>query len=89
MSSKLQRMPPLAPRSRTGNGLSSADDPKLAEIIKFYEDLTNLIVPSMKLQKGKFFDTDEWVLNCVYSFTDEAAQKQKPLLKSRSECFLY
>jgi len=63
------------------------DDPKLGEIIKFYEDLTNLIVPNMKLQKGKYLDTDEWLLNCVYSYTDEVAQKQKPLLDSRTISF--
>lgn len=87
MASKLQRLPASASRPRTANGLSPTDNPKLTEIIKFYEDLTNLIVPSMKLQKGQFFDTDEWFFNCVYSYIDEGAQK-KPLA-SRSKFFFF
>jgi len=87
MASKLQRLPPAsALRPRTVNGLPSTDDPKMTEIIKFYEDLTNLIVPSMKLQKGKYLNTDEWILNCVYSYVDEDAKSQKPV-ESKSECF--
>jgi hypothetical protein len=88
MASKLQRLPASASRPRAVNGLSSADNPKLAEIIKFYEDLTNVIVPGMKMQKGQHFDTDEWIFNCVYSYTDEGqneTQKQRPLA-SRSKC---
>ena len=88
MANKLQRLPPASvSRPRTVNGLSSTDDPKLGEIIKFYEDLTNLIVPNMKLQKGKYLGTDEWILNCVYSYVDEGAKNQKPA-DSRSE-FLF
>lgn len=86
MATKIQRLPASASRPRMANGLSSADNPKVAEIIKFYEDLTNLIVPNMRLQKGQYFDTDEWFLNCVYSYTDENSQKQKGL-PSKSKFF--
>jgi hypothetical protein len=86
MATKLQRLPASASRPRTANGLSSVDDPKLAEIIKFYEDLTNLIVPNMKLQKGHFLDTDEWFLNCIYSYIDEGAQNP---VGSRSKFFFF
>ena len=88
MASKIQRLPPAsaASRPRTVNGVSSTDDLKVGEIIKFYEDLTNLIVPNMKLQKGKYLGTDEWILNCVYSYVDEDAKDQKPV-DSRSEFF--
>ena len=89
MATKLQRLPPAsASRSRTGNGLPSADDLKLGQIVKFYEDLTNLIVPNMKLQKGKYFDTDEWILNCVYSCVGEGAEDQIPV-DARSEYFFF
>ena len=90
MATKLQRLPPAsaaASRPRTLNGLSLTDDLKVGEIIKFYEDLTNLIVPSMKLQKGKYLGTEEWILNCVYSYVNEEdANSQKPA-KSKSEFF--
>ena len=89
MATKLQRLPPAsASRPRTVNGLSSTDDLKVGEIIKFYEDLTNLIVPNMKLQKGKYLGTDEWLLNCVYSYVDVRANLKKPV-DSRSECFFF
>ena len=85
MASKLQRLPP-ASSSRPRTVISSTDDLKVGEIIKFYEDLTNLIVPNMKLQKGKYLGTDEWNLNCVYSYVDDGAQSQKPM-DSKSEFF--
>ena len=91
MAIKLQRLPPASAassRPRTVNGLSSTDELKVGEIIKFYEDVTNLIVPNMKIQRGKFLGTDEWILNCVYSYVDEDTKNQKPG-DSRSECFFF
>jgi hypothetical protein len=52
---------------------------QLTEIIKFYEGLTNLIVPNMKFQKGKYPGTDKWILNRVYSYYVDA---RKGLTKS-------
>jgi hypothetical protein len=91
MASKLQRLPPASasrPRTVNGSSLSSTDDLKVGEIIKFYEDITNLIVPNMKFQKGKYLGTDEWILNCVYSYVDEGAKNQKPV-DSKSGCFFF
>jgi hypothetical protein len=61
---KVSRKAPAAARDRPGG----ADDPKHAEVIRFYEDLTNLLVCSMKLQKANRFNLDEWVLSCIYSY---------------------
>jgi hypothetical protein len=46
------------------------DDPKQVEIIKFYEDLTNLLVPSMKFQPAKDSGLDEWTFTCIYTYMD-------------------
>jgi len=63
---KSLRNPPSALRSRPGG----ADDPKHAEVIRFYEDLTNLLVCNMRLQKGRYFNLDDWILSCIYTYTD-------------------
>ena len=56
-------------RGRTGHGVL-ADDPKQVEIIKFYEDLTNLLVPSMKFQPAKNSGLHEWTFTCIYTYLD-------------------
>jgi hypothetical protein len=66
LAAKSSRNPPSALRGRP----AGADDPKHTEVIRFYEDLTNLLVCNMKLQKGKYFSLDEWILSCVYTYTD-------------------
>jgi hypothetical protein len=63
---KSSRNPPSVFRGRP----AGADDPKHAEVIRFYEDLTNFLVCNMKLQRGKYFDLDEWILSCVYTYSD-------------------
>jgi hypothetical protein len=66
LAAKSSRNPPSALRGRP----AGADDPKHAEVIRFYEDLTNLLVCNMKLQRGKHFGLDEWILSCVFTYTD-------------------
>ncbi|KDR73573.1 hypothetical protein GALMADRAFT_228017 [Galerina marginata CBS 339.88] len=66
-----QRQSAPSSRSRTGwNTLGSSSDPKYGIIIAFYEDLTNVIVPTMKNQPGKYLDKDEWALSCCYTHKD-------------------
>ncbi|KAJ3506150.1 hypothetical protein NLJ89_g7022 [Agrocybe chaxingu] len=67
-----QRPPPTAARPRAGGILPSSEDPKIGEVVRFYEDLTNLLVPNMKLQPGKHLGLDEWSLNCLYTHRDVA-----------------
>ncbi|KAF9014044.1 hypothetical protein BDQ17DRAFT_1270187 [Cyathus striatus] len=67
LATKAARQPPgSASRSQPRNVLGS-DDPKHAQVIKFYEDLTNLLVPSIKAGKSKYFGLDEWIFTCVYT----------------------
>jgi hypothetical protein len=58
--------------------LSSNADPKQAIITKFYEDLTNLLVPYMKAQKGKYLDIDDWLLSCVFTHRDVTDEDSIP-----------
>lgn len=69
IANKVVRAPPSASRGRNG-GLLGSDDPKHAEVIKVYEDLTNLLVPAIKMQAGKYLDFDEWIFTCIYTYSD-------------------
>ena len=80
---KASRNPPSAARGRPGG----ADDPKHSEVIRFYEDLTNLLVCNMKLQKAKHFNLDDWVLSCVYSYTDTNDDSPSSIKKSEFRRF--
>ncbi|KAL0573374.1 hypothetical protein V5O48_008593 [Marasmius crinis-equi] len=64
-----QRKPPASAQRGRG-GILGSDDPKHTEVIKFYEDTTNLLIPNMKVQPGNS-GKDDWVLTCVYSYVGE------------------
>ena len=57
-------------------------DPKQAIITKFYEDLTNLLVPNMKPQNGKYLDIDDWLLSCVFTHRDVTDEDSMPKSES-------
>ncbi|KAK7054635.1 hypothetical protein VNI00_003098 [Paramarasmius palmivorus] len=65
------RPPGSAQRGR--GGVLGTDDPKNTEVIKFYEDVTNLLVPSMKPKPGRYVNTEDWNLTCVYTYVGEEA----------------
>ncbi|KAF9484696.1 hypothetical protein BDN70DRAFT_945406 [Pholiota conissans] len=65
---KSQRQPMSSgPRS---HGAIIGTDPKMTELIKFYEDLSNLIVPNIKVQPGRYLKTEESILSCCYTYRD-------------------
>ncbi|KAJ7085830.1 hypothetical protein B0H15DRAFT_846569 [Mycena belliarum] len=78
-SQKASRNPPSAQRGRGPNGLLGSNDPKHAELVSFYEDVTNLLVTDIKIQEPKYFDLDEWSLTCVYTYTNKAGASDKSL----------
>ncbi|KAF8891217.1 hypothetical protein BD779DRAFT_1670860 [Infundibulicybe gibba] len=76
LASKSSRVPPgSTTRGRPGQSVLGPDDPKHVQVIKFYEDLTNLLVPSMKVQPGKYLGIDDWSLTCIFTFVDEESEK--------------
>lgn len=62
-----------APRARRGRVLSQNEDPKMAELVRFYEDLTNLLVTDIKPQPGRYLQLEDWLMTCVYSYQDMVA----------------
>ncbi|KAF5380867.1 hypothetical protein D9615_004147 [Tricholomella constricta] len=69
---KSTRAPSMMRSGRPGG----VEDPRHAEVLRFYEDLTNLLVPHMKTQPGEYFGLEDWVLSCIYTFNDDDAPDQ-------------
>ncbi|KAG5338187.1 hypothetical protein C0989_008036 [Termitomyces sp. Mn162] len=81
LSAKANRVPPSA--SRGGGHSVGVDDPKNAEVVRLYEDVTNLLITGMKVAPGQYLGLDEWTLTCVYTFFDETVDDpQSAPLKS-------
>jgi hypothetical protein len=47
-----------------------ADEPKNTAVIKFYEDLTNLLVPGLRFEPGKYLNQEETCFTCIYTYMD-------------------
>ncbi|KAF9532149.1 hypothetical protein CPB83DRAFT_847298 [Crepidotus variabilis] len=65
-----QRPPDSAQRPLPGRTGASNDSPQIRELTKFYEDLTNMVVLNVKAQKSNHFDLDDWMLSCMYTYSD-------------------
>jgi hypothetical protein len=75
LASKAHRgpTPGSATRGRIrGGGILGADDPRTAAVVQFYEDLTNLLVPNLKFEPGKYLGLDEKCFTCIYTYVDLA-----------------
>ena len=44
------------------------DDPKMAEVIKFYEDMSNLLVTNVKFEHAPNSEEPEVILHCIYTY---------------------
>ncbi|KAF8723427.1 hypothetical protein AX14_009273 [Amanita brunnescens Koide BX004] len=80
LSDKSLRTPQAAPRSRTAG--VAFEDPKNAEVIRFYEDLTNLLVTNMKHQTGHRPGADEWIFKCIYTYSEDDMSSNDALKQS-------
>lgn len=58
-----------APRTRGPNPVLGADDPKHAQLVSFYEDVTNLLITDIKVQEPKYLDLEGWIMTCIYTHT--------------------
>ncbi|KAJ7582991.1 hypothetical protein C8J56DRAFT_956245 [Mycena floridula] len=65
--SELQKNRPGPATRRPAQTTLGTDEPKNTEVIKFYEDLTNLLVPNVKQHTSAYLGLDEWTLTCVYT----------------------
>ncbi|KIK59539.1 hypothetical protein GYMLUDRAFT_261962 [Collybiopsis luxurians FD-317 M1] len=47
------------------------DNPKNVQVVRFYEDFTNLLLVGLKAHPGQYLDLEEWVLQCVFTYISE------------------
>ncbi|KAF4603753.1 hypothetical protein EYR40_000923 [Pleurotus pulmonarius] len=69
-----ERKPSTKPTARIHNAPA---DPKSGEIIRFYEDMTELPVVSITHQGvSQYSNDDEWLLRCIYSVSDTTGNEE-------------
>ncbi|TCD66186.1 hypothetical protein EIP91_001680 [Steccherinum ochraceum] len=59
--------PPIEARTYKRGGMSESADPKLSAVFTLYEDITNLLVLKVKLDKGPYPGTEDKIFDCVYT----------------------
>ncbi|KII89147.1 hypothetical protein PLICRDRAFT_597375 [Plicaturopsis crispa FD-325 SS-3] len=70
LASKARTGPPSAQRPGRPGGVLGSDNPHNADVVKFYEDLTNLLVINKKNDRGEYYElvgVEDTVFICVYS----------------------
>lgn len=70
-----QKPPDSVHRPYGGRVIGPSDDPKMTEVVRFYEDLTNLLVTDVKPQPARYLHVEDWLLTCIYSYRDVVSQK--------------
>lgn len=66
-----EKQPDSTSQAPRGPALSHIEDPKMAQIVRFYEDLTNLVITDItKPQSARHVQLKDWLLTCVYSYRD-------------------
>lgn len=64
-------------QTRRGRLPGLSEDPKISQLVKFYEDLTNILIVDVKPQPARHPPLEEWVITCLYSHQD-MLDKSKP-----------
>src|SRR3954447_6644269 len=64
-------LPSSASKNRGAAVVVPGESPKHIEVIRLYEDLTNLLVTNVRYQKGKYFDLEDCILTCIYTYINE------------------
>lgn len=77
-------------RSRPG-GMFGADEPKNTAVIKFYEDITNLLIPGLRFEPGRYLDAEETCFTCIYTYMDleRNEEAEKGIEKSTFRVFIF
>ncbi|KAK7467369.1 hypothetical protein VKT23_004426 [Stygiomarasmius scandens] len=70
-------VPGSAQRGR--RGMLGSDEPKNTQLVKAYEDLTNLLIFDVKPLSRNYFDLDDWLWTCIYTYVSQDGSIQKSL----------
>ncbi|KAH9832989.1 uncharacterized protein C8Q71DRAFT_713472, partial [Rhodofomes roseus] len=81
LNQEIERGKTLAARPQGASLVRSAvkpdGDPRNAAVIKLYEDMSNLLVISAKVEKSQYLGLDENVFICVYTHTQGEANSDE------------
>lgn len=68
------KVPPTSSRSHQRRPMG-ADDPKITEVIKFYEEMSNLLVTNVKFEDVTGSDEQEVIFHCIYTYFEMARRE--------------
>ncbi|TFK30103.1 hypothetical protein FA15DRAFT_609201 [Coprinopsis marcescibilis] len=69
LADRARNHPPSVTRPGAGNSLGT-DEPKAARVTRLYEDLTNILISSVKCSSSAIPGKEEWAYTCVYTHSD-------------------
>ncbi|THU82878.1 hypothetical protein K435DRAFT_971779 [Dendrothele bispora CBS 962.96] len=70
-------VPGSAQRGR--RGVLGNDEPKNTQLVKAYEDLTNLLICDVKQMSKSYLDLDNWLWTCIYTYVSQDGSIQKSI----------
>ncbi|KAI6045538.1 hypothetical protein EDC04DRAFT_2559459, partial [Pisolithus marmoratus] len=68
------KVPPASSRSHQRRPIG-AEDPKITEVIKFYEEMSNLLVTNVKFEDVSGSDEQEVTFHCIYTYFEMARRE--------------
>jgi hypothetical protein len=77
LAANASRKTPMLSQARSPGTILGNDSPKNTEVIKLYEDLTNLLVPNIKFTTGHWFQLPEVTFTCVYTFVPSPSEEEE------------
>jgi hypothetical protein len=62
--------PPSISKTRNAVGIVG-ENLKNTEVLRLYEDATNLLITNVRYQKGKYLDYEDCIFTCIYTYRNE------------------
>jgi hypothetical protein len=75
---------PSAPSQTRAPAGIVGENVKNTEVLRLYEDATNLLITNVLYQRGNFFDYEDCILTCIYTYINENESSEVKKGKSAS-----
>ncbi|KAF5389827.1 hypothetical protein D9757_003581 [Collybiopsis confluens] len=63
-----------------------SDHPKNLQLVRLYEDCTNLLLVGLKAQPGQYLDLEEWIVQCIFTYVSDNDSVQTKSLNFTLSC---
>jgi hypothetical protein len=70
-SKTLSSKPPFPPSQKRAPVGTAGENIKNTEVLRLYEDATNLLVTNVRYQKGLYLDYEDCILTCIYTYINQ------------------